>query len=79
MKLSIIIGFVVAILLSIVVPTLVNQAPFAVCIQNIRVNFHDRVYTADQTSNTVSVHNPQTNQLLGVIRLGEITPENLSL
>lgn len=38
----------------------------------------DRVYTADQTSNTVSVFNPQTQKLLGVIRLGETTPKNLS-
>jgi YVTN family beta-propeller protein len=30
----------------------------------------DRVYTADQTSNTVSVIDPATQTLLGVIRLG---------
>ena len=29
----------------------------------------DRVYTSDQSSNTVSVHDPNTNRLLGVIRL----------
>lgn len=29
----------------------------------------DRVYTADQTSNTVSVIDPATNTMLGVIRL----------
>ena len=38
----------------------------------------DRVYTADQTSNTVSVINPVTNQLLGVIHLGEDVPAALS-
>ena len=31
----------------------------------------DRVYTADQTSNTVSVIDPATNKLLGSIHLGE--------
>jgi YVTN family beta-propeller protein len=38
----------------------------------------DRVYTADQSSNTVSVHDPSTNKLLGVIRLGKGRPEFLS-
>ncbi|MGP7978271.1 MAG: YncE family protein [Desulfobaccales bacterium] len=34
------------------------------------VSTKDRVYTADQTSNTVSVIDPYSNKLLGVIRLG---------
>lgn len=34
----------------------------------------DRVYTADQTSNTVSVIDPATNRTLGVIRLGDPVP-----
>ena len=38
----------------------------------------DRVYTADQTSNTVSVIDPATNKLLGSIRLGENVPASLS-
>ena len=38
----------------------------------------DRVYTADQNSNTVSVINPATNALLGQIRLGNARPEVLS-
>jgi YVTN family beta-propeller protein len=38
----------------------------------------DRVYTADQNSNTVSVINPATNQLLGQIRLGNARPDILS-
>ena len=38
----------------------------------------DRVYTADQTSNTVSVINPVSNMLLGVIRLGDPIPGALS-
>ena len=38
----------------------------------------DRVYTADQTSNTVSVIDPATNTLLGSIHLGEDVPAALS-
>ena len=38
----------------------------------------DRVYTADQTSNTVSVIDPASNKLLGVIRLGVPLPGALS-
>jgi YVTN family beta-propeller protein len=38
----------------------------------------DRVYTADQNSNTVSVINPATNTLLGQIRLGNQRPDVLS-
>ena len=38
----------------------------------------DRVYTADQTSNTVSVIDPFTNTLLGLIRLGDPVPAALS-
>lgn len=78
MKLGITIGFFLTILFCIVVPTLAGQAPFASSVPDIPISSRDRVYTADQTSNTVSVHNPQTNQLLGVLRLGETTPENLS-
>lgn len=38
----------------------------------------DRVYTADQNSNTVSVIDPSTNTLLGQIRLGNARPDVLS-
>lgn len=38
----------------------------------------DRVYTADQNSNTVSVIDPVSNTLLGQIRLGNPRPEVLS-
>jgi DNA-binding beta-propeller fold protein YncE len=58
----------------------------------IPITSHDRVYHADQTSNTLSVYNPSNNTLLGVIQLGEapqsdghppwvngqMTPANLS-
>jgi YVTN family beta-propeller protein len=39
--------------------------------KSIPISSRDRVYTADQISNTVSVIDPSNNQLLGVIRLGD--------
>ena len=45
---------------------------------DIPISSHDRVYAADQTSNTVSVIDPSTNKLLGVIRLGDPVPGALS-
>ena len=44
----------------------------------IPITSHDRVYHADQTSNTVSVYDPSSNTLLGVIQLGDVVPGNLS-
>src|SRR5256885_17029936 len=38
----------------------------------------DRVYAAEQFSNTVSVTDPADNTLLGVIRLGQPQPANFS-
>lgn len=52
------------------------QAPFGR--PDIPVSPADRVYAANQTSNTVSVINPYTNQLLGVIPLGNPVPGALS-
>src|SRR5476651_1102776 len=42
------------------------------------VDAGDRVYTAEQTSNTVSVIDPATNKYLGSIHLGEDVPVALS-
>ena len=42
------------------------------------ISHRDRVYTADQFSNTVSVIDPVDHRLLGVIRLGDPQPANLS-
>ena len=53
-----------------------EQAPWAR--PDISVSGHDRVYTADQTSNTISVIDPSENKLLGVIRLGDPVPAALS-
>jgi YVTN family beta-propeller protein len=55
-----------------------GQAPYGASQPNIPISTSDRVYHADQTSNTVSVYDPSNNSLLGVIQLGQITPANLS-
>jgi YVTN family beta-propeller protein len=55
---------------------LAQQVPWAH--PNVPVSAHDRVYAADQTSNTVSVIDPSSNRLLGVIRLGDPVPGALS-
>ena len=44
-------------------------SPAAVALPSAR----DRIYTADQNSNTVSVIDPASNTLLGQIRLGNPT------
>lgn len=55
-----------------------GQAPFGSSAPDIPVSGHDRVYAAEQFSNTVSVTDPKSNQLLGVIRLGDPQPGNFS-
>jgi YVTN family beta-propeller protein len=62
--------------LCLITPLMAQQAPWAR--QNIPVSSHDRVYTADQTSNTVSVIDPAENKLVGVIKLGDPVPGALS-
>ncbi|PYP13684.1 MAG: hypothetical protein DMD52_15530, partial [Gemmatimonadetes bacterium] len=46
--------------------------------QGIPVSHRDRVYAAEQFSNTVSVTDPADNSLVGVIRLGDPAPGNFS-
>src|SRR5271168_3964464 len=55
-----------------------GQAPSAASDPDIPVSHHDRVYSAEQFSNTVSVTDPASNTLVGVIRLGDPEPGNLS-
>jgi len=55
-----------------------GQAPGAASAPNIPVSHRDRVYAAEQFSNTVSVIDPVDNKLLGEIRLGEPQPTNFS-
>lgn len=60
----------------VVTGTFAQQAPWAR--PDVLISSHDRVYAADQTSNTVSVIDPSTNKLLGVIKLGDPLPGSLS-
>jgi YVTN family beta-propeller protein len=55
-----------------------GQAPAAASDPDVPVSHHDRVYSAEQFSNTVSVTDPVDNRLLGVIRLGDPQPGNFS-
>ena len=55
-----------------------GQAPGAAADPDIPVSHRDRVYAAEQFSNTVSVTDPASNKLVGVIRLGDPIPGNLS-
>jgi YVTN family beta-propeller protein len=55
-----------------------GQAPGAASDPDIPVSHRDRVYSAEQFSNTVSVTDPVDNRLVGVIRLGDPQPGNFS-
>jgi YVTN family beta-propeller protein len=55
-----------------------GEAPYAASAPDIPLSHRDRVYSAEQYSNTVSVIDPADNKLLGVIRLGDPLPMNLS-
>ncbi|WP_058972802.1 YncE family protein [Type-D symbiont of Plautia stali] len=70
-------GLAAAVALS-ALPAMAGQAPFSAAAAEIPLSHHDRVYAAEQFSNTVSVTDPASNKLLGVIRLGDPQPANLS-
>src|SRR5215475_733852 len=55
-----------------------GQAPGAASDRDIPISHRDRVYAAEQFSNTVSVTDPADNKLLGVIRLGDPQPANFA-
>jgi hypothetical protein len=55
-----------------------GQVPGAASDPDIPISHRDRVYAAEQFSNTVSVTDPIDNKLLGVIRLGDPLPASFS-
>jgi YVTN family beta-propeller protein len=55
-----------------------GQAPGAASGPDVPISHRDRVYAAEQFSNTVSVTDPADNRMLGLIRLGEPAPAYLS-
>jgi len=65
-------------LLTCSLPAWAGQAPYAASAPDIPLSNRDRVYAAEQFSNTVSVTDPASNRLVGVIRLGDPQPANFS-
>jgi YVTN family beta-propeller protein len=55
-----------------------GQAPAAATDPDIPISHRDRVYSAEQFSNTVSVTDPVDNKLVGAIHLGNPLPASLS-
>src|SRR5262245_23657761 len=55
-----------------------GQVPGAAADPDTPISHRDRVYAAEQFSNTVSVTDPVDNKLLGVIRLGDPLPASFS-
>lgn len=78
MNRSVLTGLLASALLSCAVPAFAGQAPFAASAPDIPLSRRDRVYAAEQFSNTISVTDPATNRLVGIIRLGEPQPMNFS-
>jgi YVTN family beta-propeller protein len=63
---------------AIVAAVLAGQAPGNASTPDVAISHTDRVYAAEQFSNTVSVTDPVDNRLLGVVRLGDPQPGNFS-
>src|ERR1700738_3821054 len=59
-------------------PAWAGQVPGKLSDPDVPISHRDRVYAAEQFSNTVSVTDPVDNKLLGVIRLGDPQPVNFS-
>ena len=68
----------ICVLLATTLSATAGQAPGAAEKPDIAISSRDRFYTSDQFSNTVSVIDPMSNKMLGVIKLGDPTPGNLS-
>ena len=71
-------GLILSTMLACSMPAWAGQAPAATDAPDIPISSRDRIYAAEQFSNTVSVTDPASNRLLGLIRLGEPQPGNFS-
>jgi len=73
-------AFLLATLLAttVLTPAFAGQAPGAASDPDVAISHKDRVYSAEQFSNTVSVVDPVDNKTLGVIKLGDPSPGNFS-
>ncbi|MGA0561006.1 YncE family protein [Ancylobacter sp. VNQ12] len=78
MKKPFLTGALASAMLACAAPAFAGQAPFAAATPDIPLSSRDRVYAAEQFSNTISVTDPATNKLVGVIRLGDPQPMNFS-
>jgi YVTN family beta-propeller protein len=76
MKIALLLSSALALLAAM--PANAGQAPRKARDPDIAVSHRDRVYAAEQFSNTVSVTDPVDNRLLGFIKLGDPAPGNLS-
>src|SRR5262249_12911074 len=77
-KMRIAAGLLAGTILTVAWPAFAAQAPYAASAPDVPLSSRDRVYAAEQFSNTVSVTDPASNKLLGVIRLGDPQPGNFS-
>jgi YVTN family beta-propeller protein len=75
---SLTLGFLASVCLVGQTAAWAGQAPAAASDPDIPISHRDRVYSAEQFSNTVSVTDPVDNRLVGVIRLGDPQPGNFS-
>src|SRR5437868_14397119 len=73
-----IVGFLASICFAGQTAAWAGQAPGTTSDLDIPISHRDRVYSAEQFSNTVSVTDPVDNKLVGVIRLGDPQPGNFS-
>src|SRR4030081_1947301 len=73
-----VLGFLASVCLAGQTAAWAGQAPGAASDPDIPVSNRDRVYSAEQFCNTVSVTDPVDNKLVGVIRLGDPQPGNFS-
>src|ERR1700686_1337501 len=71
-------GFLAAVCLAGETAAWAGQAPAAASNPDIPISHHDRVYSAEQFSNTVSVTDPVDNTLVGAIHLGDPLPASFS-
>lgn len=55
-----------------------GQVPGSGSDADVPITHRDRIYTAEQFSNTVTVTDPASNEVLGTIRLGDPQPANMS-
>ncbi|MQX41811.1 beta-propeller fold lactonase family protein [Sinorhizobium meliloti] len=69
---------IAAFLLASTLTAFAGQAPAGIADPDLPITHGDRVYAAEQFSNTISVSDPADNKLLGVIKLGDPQPGNLS-